>query len=36
MRQIDALSAGQGVEMNIFTSLADAEAWLNRPLTLVA
>ncbi len=33
--EIDALSAGYGVEMEIFTSLEDAEAWLNRPLTLL-
>ena len=33
--EIDALSAGYGVEMEIFTSLTEAEAWLNRPLTLV-
>ena len=33
--EIDALSAGYGVEMEIFTSLTEAEAWLNRPLTLL-
>ncbi len=33
--EIDALSAGYGVEMEIFTSLDAAEAWLNRPLTLL-
>ncbi len=33
--EIDALSAGYGVEMEIFTDLDEAEAWLNRPLTLV-
>jgi hypothetical protein len=34
LQEIDALSAGYGVEMGIFTSLSDAEAWLARPLTL--
>ena len=33
--EIDALSAGSGVEMEVFTSLEQAEAWLNRPLTLL-
>lgn len=33
--EINALSAGYGVEMEVFTSLEDAEAWLNRPLTLL-
>lgn len=33
--QIDALSAGYGVEMAIFTGLAEAEVWLSRPLTQV-
>lgn len=36
LRQIDALSAGYGVEMSIFSNLADAEAWLDRPLTLTS
>ena len=34
--EIDALSGGYGVEMGIFTDPGEAEAWLNRPLTLVA
>jgi hypothetical protein len=33
LREIDALSAGSGVEMGIFTDLEKAEAWLDRPLT---
>ncbi len=33
--EIDALSAGYGVEMEVFTSIEQAEAWLNRPLTLL-
>lgn len=33
--EINALSAGYGVEMEVFTSLEDADAWLNRPLTLL-
>jgi hypothetical protein len=36
LREIDALSAGYGVEMGIFTGLAEAEAWLDRPLTLLS
>ena len=35
MQEIDALSAGFGVEMKIFTSIEEAEAWLGRPLTLL-
>jgi hypothetical protein len=35
LQQIDALSAGYGVEMGIFTDIGEAEAWLDRPLTLV-
>lgn len=35
LKQIDALSAGYGVEMEIFTDIEKAEAWLARPLTLV-
>jgi hypothetical protein len=35
MQEIDALSAGFGVEMKIFTSIEEAEAWLSRPLTLL-
>ena len=34
--EIDALSAGYGVEMGIFTDPVEAEAWLSRPLTLVS
>ncbi|MFM8321262.1 MAG: 2-amino-4-hydroxy-6-hydroxymethyldihydropteridine diphosphokinase [Chloroflexota bacterium] len=33
MQEIDALSAGYGVEMAIFTGLPEAEAWLAQPLT---
>jgi hypothetical protein len=33
--EIKALSAGFGVEMEIFTTLEAAEDWLNRPLTLL-
>lgn len=36
LQEIDALSVGYGVEMAIFTSPVEAEAWLNRPLTLRA
>jgi len=36
LHEIDALSAGAGVEMSIFTSLDEAEAWLARPLTLLS
>lgn len=36
LHEIDALSAGYGVEMSIFTNLADAETWLARPLTLLS
>jgi len=35
LQEIDALSSGYGVEMAIFTDLDEAEAWLNRPLTLI-
>ena len=31
--EIDALSAGGGVEMAVFTDAEKAETWLNRPLT---
>jgi len=34
LQEIDALSAGYGVEMEVFTDMGQAEAWLNRPLTL--
>lgn len=33
--EIEALSAGYGVEMKIFTAIDEAEAWLERPLTLL-
>ncbi len=36
LRQIDALSAGSGVEMGIFEDIEEAEAWLDRPLTIVS
>ena len=35
LAEIDALSAGYGVEMAIFNDLGEAESWLGRPLTLV-
>jgi 2-amino-4-hydroxy-6-hydroxymethyldihydropteridine diphosphokinase len=35
LQEIDALSAGYGVEMGIFTDIEEAESWLNRPLTLL-
>jgi len=35
MQEIDALSAGYGVEMKIFTTIEEAETWLSRPLTLL-
>jgi hypothetical protein len=35
LEEIDALSAGFGVEMKVFTSIMEAEDWLNRPLTLL-
>ncbi len=34
--EISALTAGGGAEMAIFTGIEEAEAWLNRPLTLLA
>jgi hypothetical protein len=36
LKEIDALSAGFGVEMGVFTDIQEAEAWLARPLTLLA
>ena len=36
MAQIDALSAGSGVEMALFTEIEEAENWLDRPLTIVS
>jgi hypothetical protein len=35
LQEIDALSAGEGVEMAVFTDVDKAEDWLNRPLTYV-
>jgi hypothetical protein len=35
LAEIDALSAGYGVEMAVFTDPEEAESWLSRPLTLV-
>ncbi len=35
MQEINALSVGYGVEMAIFTSAVEAEAWLARPLTQI-
>lgn len=35
IQEINALSAGYGVELAIFTGLAEAETWLARPLTQV-
>jgi hypothetical protein len=35
LRQIAALTTPGGAEMALFTTLEDAENWLNRPLTLV-
>lgn len=35
MMQIDALSAGSGVEMAVFTDISEAEDWLDRPLTII-
>ena len=35
LQEIDALSAGYGVEMKIFTMVPEAEEWLSRPLTLL-
>jgi 2-amino-4-hydroxy-6-hydroxymethyldihydropteridine diphosphokinase len=34
LQEIDALSTGYGVEMEIFTDIGEAESWLSRPLTL--
>ena len=36
MSKIDALSAGSGVEMALFTDIDEAESWLDRPLTMVS
>ena len=35
MQEVDAHSAGSGVEMKIFDNLEEAETWLSRPLTLL-
>jgi hypothetical protein len=35
LRQIAALTTPGGVEMSLFSDIDEAEAWLNRPLTLV-
>jgi len=35
LRQVGALTTPGGVEMGLFTTLEEAEAWLDRPLTLV-
>ena len=35
IQEIDYLTTPSGVEMAIFTDLEEAEAWLNRPLTLL-
>ncbi len=35
LSEIDALSAGSGVEMGLFTDIKQAEAWLDRPLTIL-
>lgn len=35
LRRVAALTTPGGVEMGLFNTLEEAEAWLNRPLTLV-
>jgi hypothetical protein len=35
LRQVAALTTPGGVEMGLFDSIEEAEAWLNRPLTMV-
>lgn len=35
IKEIQALTSPGGVEMEIFTNLSEAEAWLQRPLTMV-
>jgi len=35
VQEIGALTAGGGAEIAIFTNIDEAEAWLNRPLTIV-
>jgi hypothetical protein len=34
LRRVAALTTAGGVEMGLFTTIEDAEAWLDRPLTL--
>ncbi len=36
LRRVAALTTPGGVEMGLFATLEEAEAWLDRPLTLVA
>jgi len=35
LRRVAALTTPGGVEMGLFNTIEEAEAWLNRPLTLV-
>jgi hypothetical protein len=35
LRRIAALTRPGGVEMSMFSTIEEAEAWLNRPLTLL-
>ncbi|HEY5671583.1 MAG TPA: hypothetical protein VIS10_16450 [Anaerolineales bacterium] len=35
LKRIAALTTSGGVEMGLFSTLEDADAWLNRPLTLL-
>jgi hypothetical protein len=35
LKKVAGLTTPGGVEMSLFTNLEDAEAWLNRPLTLL-
>lgn len=35
IREIAALTTAGGIELSLFTSVAEAEAWLARPLTLL-
>ena len=35
VKEIEALTTPGGVEMEIFTSISEAEAWLQRPLTMI-
>jgi hypothetical protein len=36
LKQVASLTRPGGVEMGLFSTIEEAEAWLNRPLTLVA